>query len=215
MNVKSLITRAGRWAAAFSSWLLRGSWPYFLPPGLAVAAARLPWWGPAESRVRLAGLALQLAGVAAVFVQMERTRAHFGHETFGARVRAWWGRRPWSRGHVVTIGDVAAVNLNASVRGIGTVTPDPNAPLPERVGRLERIFNDLFVVCTQKSWDHEDALEKERREREAVEKRIRAELEAAATKDLRVAEMGAFWLFAGVALSTASPEIAKWFGAGP
>jgi hypothetical protein len=54
------------------------------------------------------------------------------------------------------------------------------------------------------------ALKREEQARAAEDQVIRHKLETTETGGIHVTAMGALWLFVGVTLSTASPEIAKW-----
>ena len=53
-------------------------------------------------------------------------------------------------------------------------------------------------------------MKREEQARAAEDQVIRHKLETTETGGIHVTAMGALWLFVGVTLSTASPEIAKW-----
>jgi hypothetical protein len=57
---------------------------------------------------------------------------------------------------------------------------------------------------------HSQALRDEQQTRASADNEVRQRLEAAQTGGLHLGFVGLVWLFLGVLLSTASPEIARW-----
>src|ERR1700694_3563891 len=72
---------------------------YWLCALISAAAITCAFWIGAEPHFRWAGGALQLLGIVAVFVGIEKTRADFGHSTILKRghdwLQNWLGR--WRR----------------------------------------------------------------------------------------------------------------------
>ena len=94
----------------------------------------------------------------------------------------------------------------------------PNASLEERVVALERSrgLHSTLIASIQNRVDEEvrvraRVLESERNERAVEDSSIQGVLEEASAGGLHVDLIGVAWLFIGLILGTASPEIAMLF----
>jgi len=72
--------------------------------------------------------------------------------------------------------------------------------------RIDRIQTEM----DQNARAQQQVLEQEQQTRAKEDEELRAKLEATETGGLRISAMGALWLFVGVTMSTAAPELAKW-----
>jgi hypothetical protein len=73
-------------------------------------------------------------------------------------------------------------------------------------GRIDHTQSEM----DQKFRTHAALLDREAQTRARDDQALREKLEATETGGLHISAMGALWLFVGVTLSTAAPEIAKW-----
>lgn len=172
-----------------------------------------------EPRVRLTGLVLQVLGLGTVIWGIRKTGHLFGHPSLIDAITAWLSRfpryQPRILGAVGTATGVGTASMRMSVRA---AVPE-GAGLEKRVEVLER---NLDYVRTEVGELHNeldmarnelrDAVKKETKERTEADHQLSQRLEAAQTSGLYVAATGTAWLFIGVSMSTASLELAKWFG---
>lgn len=173
--------------------------------------------GVTEPEVRYAGLLLQILGVGTVALGIRETRALFSLPTLAGWFRDWLSRRPLYGGRVV-FGSANITGGGASMtgRGYGSVSA-ADASVEARIEALERnvkLINER-IDHTQKEVDekfrnHADLLKQEEQARAKEDQAIREKLAAAQTGGLNISAMGAFWIFVGITLSTASPEITKY-----
>lgn len=96
-------------------------------------------------------------------------------------------------------------------------SPGPNATIEARVATLEMNVESIHerISNNENDLDREllktaDQLRQEQRTRQAEDNAIHEKLEATGTGGVHISAIGASWLFVGVVLSTASPEIAAW-----
>jgi hypothetical protein len=85
-----------------------------------------------------------------------------------------------------------------------------------RLDSLERNVTLIHerISQTQKEWEEElhktnESLKREEQSRQAEDNEIRKKLEATETGGVHISAIGASWLFVGIILSTAAPEIAS------
>jgi hypothetical protein len=84
------------------------------------------------------------------------------------------------------------------------------ASLEANVRHLNKRIDDSLRELDEIEREQKEALKQERQERTAEDNKIAAKLETSNTGGLHISAIGALWLFIGVALSTAGPEIAGW-----
>ena len=112
----------------------------------------------------------------------------------------------------------ARIQLAAATgKGRASVTYNagPNATLDARVEALEKnmasIRNEIAAVEAERDDGFQKVKEEIRSEvqaQEADDKKLGEKVEASATGGIHISAIGASWLFVGVALSTAAPELA-------
>lgn len=170
-----------------------------------------------EAVIRLTGLVLQLLGIGTVIWGISETRALFGHPSFAAKAKSWFGRFPLRRRNIVL--DTAYSSLSAATckaRGYVTQGLGPNPTIETRIDALEKNVTLIHerISSTEKEVDEEfrkttEALKNEEQARQTEDNAIRAKLEATGTGGVHISAIGASWLFVGVILSTAGIEIAE------
>jgi hypothetical protein len=180
---------------------------------LAVAASV-----PTEPVIRITGLVLQLFGISSVIWGISETRALFGHPSIASKTKAWFGRFPPIRRYAPVPGDGLSVSASIiSGRMHSVHTPDPNATVEARVATLELNIDAIHTRISHNEADVDrefrntaDQLRQEQHAREAEDSAMHNKLEATGTGGVHISAIGASWLFVGVVLSSASPEIAAW-----
>lgn len=205
------------WVRAFWLWLMepRHFWLAILVVVLAGGLSLRR--GVTEPEVRITGLVLQILGIGTVAWGIRETRVLFGRPTLVDKFLDWLRRFPVYGGHLVS-GSANITVGPASVHGRGYTSASAglDASVQARVDALERnvkLINER-ISHTQNEMDqkfriHADLLEREEHIRGREVQALRAKLEATETGGLHISAMGALWLFVGVTLSTAAPEIAK------
>jgi hypothetical protein len=95
--------------------------------------------------------------------------------------------------------------------------PGPNPTIETRLEALEKNIEAVQgrITSTQRAIDEQghkssEELAAEVNSRQAEDARTRGMLESTATGGVHISAMGATWLFVGVVLSTAAPELAEW-----
>jgi hypothetical protein len=206
---------------AFGPWLAEGKyvWLALVTNLLAIMSAIL--LGASERVFRITGLVLQLLGIFTIIWGISETRALFGHASLAAKIKAWFQRFPLRRRRIVFAvgsGDFAATMGKA--RAFVTHGAGANPTLDARVEALEKNMASIQnqITAVERELDEEfgkvrEEIRNEVQTREADDKKLREKIEAAATGGIHISAIGASWLFVGVALSTAAPELAallKW-----
>lgn len=173
--------------------------------------------GVSEPETRIAGLVLQLLGIGTVAWGIRETRALFGHPSLLTLSRNWLRRFPPYGGRIVS-GSISITESGDTVhgRGYGFANAGPEATVEARVETLERNvkFINERIDQAQGEMDQEfqmqaQLLTEEQQTRTKGDQEIREKLEATETGGLHISAMGALWLFLGVTLSTAAPEISR------
>jgi hypothetical protein len=140
----------------------------------------------------------------------------FGHTSLAEKIKAWCKRFPLRRRNIVSA--VGNVNLGPAIgKGRGTVThtAGANPTLDARVEALEKNIASIHNQIAAVEEELDQGLQKVREEirfevqtREADDKKLGEKIEASATGGIHISAIGASWLFIGVVLSTAAPELA-------
>ena len=201
---------------AFWSWLVeaRYVWVSIVVIGVALVISLRPH--TTEPVIRLTGLSLQLLGISTVIWGISETRAFFGHPSIASKIKAWLNRLPSLRRKVTLVAGSAKLSaVFGKARAYGIVGAGPNPTIENRLDAIEKNVTSIHerISQTQKEMDEEfqkatDALKREEQSRQAEDSAIREKLEATETGGVHISAMGAVWLFVGVILSTAAPEIA-------
>ena len=205
------------WIRALWFWLTEPRYFWLAVFVVALALSFTLRRGVTESEVRITGLLLQIFGIGTVAWGIRETRALFGRPTLVAEFRAWFCRFPVYGGRIVS----ASANITMSgaslhARGYSSASAGTDASVGARIEALEKnlkLINER-IDHTQNEMDqkfrgHADLLEQEEQTRARDDQAIREKLEATETGGLHISAMGALWLFVGITLSTAAPEIAK------
>lgn len=173
--------------------------------------------GASESLIRLTGLALQLLGIGTVIWGISETRALFGHPSLVTKTKGWIYRFPLiCRAVTVSAIGVSSASSSGTVNAYVTHHPGVNPTTDARLDALEKNISSVNerISATQKEMGQEfrkatDALRSEEQMRQTEDNAIREKLEATGTGGVHISAIGALWLFVGVILSTAAPELEK------
>jgi len=206
------------WARALCLWLNepRHFWLAIVVVGAALIFSLRR--GATEPEIRITGLILQILGVGTVAWGIRETRVLFGHPTLVDQFRAWRRRFPVYGGRTVFgSGNVAMKPASLHARGYTLASAGLNPTTETRVDALEKNVKLIHerIDHTQSEMDqkfrsHASLLEWEAQTRARDDQALREKLEVTETGGLHISAMGALWLFIGITLSTAAPEIAKW-----
>lgn len=198
-------------------WLAEGKYVWIATGAnlLALVIALRP--GASEPLIRLSGLALQVLGIATVIWGISETRALFGHPSITTKAKAWLQRFPLrNRNVVVGVAGIACGTSVGTARGFGTHGAGPNPTLDARIDALEKNVTAIHDRITAAQKEMDAGLQKagadlkgEAQIRQTEDAEIRSKLEATGTGGVHISAIGASWLFVGVVLSTAAPELAQ------
>jgi hypothetical protein len=203
---------------ALGPWLAEGKYVWITLASSAVAILFALRPCSTEPLIRLTGLALQVLGVATVAWGIAETRALFGHTPIFSLAKSWFGRFPLRRRSiVVAVAGASSATATGQARGYVTHGPGPNPTIETRLEALEKNIEAVQgrITSTQRAIDEQghkssEELAAEVNSRQAEDARTRGMLESTATGGVHISAMGATWLFVGVVLSTAAPELAEW-----
>lgn len=200
---------------ALAPWLAEARYVWLSVGSNLIALIVVLRPGTSEPTIRLTGLVLQCLGIATVVWGISETRALFGHPSLSLRAREWLQRCPL-RSKSITLGAAGVSSATATGRLRGHVTYGPIGD-PTTEARLEALEKNLGAIherisAVQKETDDEfhkatASLESESVVRSNEDASIRSKLEATGTGGVHISAIGAAWLFVGVALSTAAPEL--------
>jgi hypothetical protein len=212
------VSALGSWLRRFIQWLKKPTQLWIALGVILAAGIVVLFVGINERTIRLTGLFLQLLGIATVIWGIELTRRLFGHPTLLGLAAGWLRQFPPYRrkvGFGAAAGSVALTGAKA--RMYVTSSPPQDATLEQRVASLEanirhlnKRIDDGLNELDELQRLQTDALRKETQERTAEDAKIAGRLESSSTGGLHISAIGALWLFVGVILSTAAPEIAHW-----
>lgn len=204
------------WIRRFAGWLLFEPHIVFLLLPVALAAVFV-LSGPAELRVRIFGITLQLSGIGTTVYAIHKKGVLFKFPKPFAWVAARIAQFPPWRKNVSVIPGPALLRL-ASFAPTVQVTPVSLPSLEERVAALEKTFieTDVLLQEMRRYLDKEvgrlqGAIESEGQERRSDSEEIREHIRAAVAGDLYWDLVGIGWLFLGTVCSTFSPEISRIF----
>lgn len=201
------------WIARFLRWLSRARLAAFT---LAVVVVAI-WASFAvhtEPAIRLAGLCLQLLGIAAAALGIRDTRRMFGKPSFLQLLRNWAASWPRFRPKVQHASASGTVSVGASASATIWHGVMSDATLEQRVDALEANLKSVegrlrstegTVSANERAFTSK--LQQESHERGTQVAELHRKVEAASTDGLRLAAAGAFWLAIGVVLSSASSEL--------
>jgi len=182
---------------------------------LALVACLRP--SSSEQYVRLTGLALQILGIGTVAWGILETRALFGHPSPVTQAWRWLKRFPL-RGQTISasVGIAVGRDFAGKLRGYSKVPIDPSADISLRIEVVERnitLIHDRIAAVARDIDDDigtlRSRIEEEGSKRELAEGKLHSHIEKVSTGGFYISAIGAVWLFVGVVLSTAAPEIAQ------
>lgn len=183
--------------------------------GMALVVSLRP--NTSEAIIRLTGLVLQLLGILTVAWGISETRALFGYLSLARKIRTWLTKFPLlSRKPISMTLDANVLSLTGNVRPYVRHGSGENPTVETRIEALERNItliheriNGVYQEVDKSIRNVTDEIKHEEETRRAENLAIRERLEAAGTGGVHISAIGASWLFVGVTLSTAAPEIAS------
>ena len=210
-----------RWVARIAAWLYEARMlclVVLVVPTVTflISSALFPVW---ETRLRIAGLFLQLFGIAVVVWGLSETGRLFSRPNPMQYTVEWFKRFPRfdAEGRIFAA-SVATVQGAAMVSAVGTVSVRATATLEERVAALEAA-QKYFIEQVREIQGHyeqeirivRNELESERRERAVQDEKTQKRLEEVSAGGLHLEWAGVFWLLLGLVLATAPAEIIRFF----
>jgi hypothetical protein len=213
MQTSSLVRKS----KSVLAWLWEPRAFYYALVPVALAFCAISLFDSAEPAIRLSGLALQILGIATVIWGITTTREHFGHPSIVSVVLRWLKRFPLIKRHAILQPEGISVGMSlVGGRLTSIYTPTPNAPVSDRLsnieGGLEILQNRLDGAENQldaQRSELEGKIKAESHTRASEDHKVLKSIESSSTGGLHISAIGALWLFVGVVLSTASPEIAR------
>lgn len=211
------MTNLIRWLRAVSTWLSEARYAWLALSAVAVTAFAICAAGNTEQAIRLGGMALQLLGVGTVAWGISETRASFGHTPLLVVALSWLRHFPHCGPRVVT----ASSNVTmAPMTGCayGSVSPAASsdqsiegrlASLEQQQADLRTTISNLHVALDQEIRKTANQIAEESKIRDMAITGVRKRLETTATGGIHITAVGAVWLFVGVILGSASPELAS------
>lgn len=211
------------WLLAIGRWFFYEARHFWLAIGLiafaCVVALILDFWCPAnrESIIRLTGLLLQLFGIGTVIWGINETRAFFGHASIVKIVSAWLQRFPHFPKKITVTMHATLPGLLGSMSARIVTSCKADRTIEERVEAFEKslALTNEKIDSAKKYLDQKitktiATIKQEEQTRAAEDLHIHKKIEATSTGGVHISLIGAIWLFVGVTLSTASPEISGW-----
>jgi len=199
-------------------WLAEARNVWYSAAGIVIALIISLCVYPTECGIRMTGLGLQLLGIGTVIWGISETRALFGQPSFVSKIKAWLVRFPLLRRNVALSLDSAS---HVIVSGKATVYQTHKATDSTTEARLDSLERNVIFIherITQTQKEMNEGLHKisasvkhEEQLRQTEDNEIRKKLEATGTGGVHISLIGASWLFMGVTLSTAAPEIVTLF----
>ncbi len=202
---------------ALLSWLGELRYAYLAVVYLLLGIAIIYCFGACERSIRFVGGGLQVLGVGTVVWGISVTRKQFGHQPIYAWFYSWLRRCPLIRRTVHIRVDGLRSGISMSGRLTAVFTPNPNASIQERLdaiengmGTIQTRIGHVEAQIDRETRDTHSKIAVEVSARENGDRQTMSALESASTGGVHISAIGAIWLFAGVILSTASPELSLW-----
>lgn len=212
------IRRMANWIRRISSWLAQPKLLWIAAGVLALALCPVLLFDLEELEIRFVGLALQLFGLLTVVHGISQTRKLFNLPPVTSSALRWlkaFPRLRQNRGISREIGIAAELDSAGRVKPV--LSAPPGAPLEDRVRALEgnfrlldRRLDDLDGRMEESDRQASGALTTEREERQRDVQNLNEKLALLETGGLSVSLTGLLWLMAGLVITTASQEIARW-----
>jgi hypothetical protein len=146
------------------------------------------------------------------------TRKFFAHTPILKAVKAWFGRFPLRKRNIVFgAAGLASSTAFGNARAHVTYGPGSDPTIETRLTAIEKNIAAIHdrITATQRELDERwqkanDGLASEAAARKAEVGRTQKMIETSATGGVHITAIGATWLFIGVVLSTAAPELSTW-----
>lgn len=199
------------------SWLGELRYAYLAVVYVLLGLSIIYSLGASERSIRLVGGGLQILGIGTVVWGISLTREQFGHQPIYAWFYSWLRRFPLIRRTAYIRAEGIMPSISMSGRLTAVFTPNSNATVEERLLAIEQGMDTVQkrIGAAEAQIDQEirethSKIAVEARARESADRQTMSALESASTGGIHVSAIGALWLFAGVILSTASPELSAW-----
>ena len=209
-RVLRVIKATLRWIAApFHVWLCLG---------VTVAALIISLRpNTPEPVIRLTGLVLQLLGVLTVAWGISETRALFGRPSIRSKISAWLSAAPFLKPHHGSATGRASVGgIRVKARGHATHGAGESPTTESRLQALEKNIEVVHQRITGLAQEYDQelshlstSLREEQASRVQQVTSVHTRLEEFGTGGVHISAIGAAWLFVGLVLSTAGPELAR------
>lgn len=201
------------WVTRLLHWLARVRLATFAV-AIVVVAIAVSFLVRTELAIRLAGLCLQLLGIAAASLGIRDTRRMFGKPSFLQSLRNWATSFPRFKPKIQHVSVSGSLSMDMSVSATVWHNAASDATLESRIEAIEanlKSVDDRLRSAEGAISTNERVLtyklQQESQERGSQIAELHRKVEAASTDGLHLAAAGAFWLAVGVVLSTASPEL--------
>ena len=199
-------------------WLAEGKYVWLAGGISAVALALALRPGSSEPLIRWTGLVLELLGIGTVVWGIADTRAFFGHTPVLTAAIAWIGRFPLTKKSIVLAATgIASATAVGNVRAQVTYGAGSNPTVEARLDALDKSITAIHDRITRAEREMDEQFSKTKKNlateilsRNVEDERTRKMLETTATGGVHISAIGAVWLFVGLVLSTAAPEVAAW-----
>ena len=217
--MKNIATQLLRWPNRALAWLMRAHLVIFTALVVVLASGAALYYWQTEQSVRLAGLLLQLLGIAAAAVGIRDTRRMFGKPSFLELVRSWLKALPGLKPRTVSASASSTLSVSDSVRCYAWRGPGPDPTIESRLTAAEANLKELCDRANQAEAafdthvrNTKQSLSEERASRLEADRQLHLKIEAASTDGLHLAAIGVVWLACGVVLSTAPNELLAFVG---
>ena len=185
--------------------------------GLGVALGVSCVWLQTEMALRLAGTALQVAGILAVVIDIWKTRRFFGYKPIHKLIVEWIKRFPLFGKNIIIMAGTGIAHgaATASARGHGAKgalgnTVDQRLEeiegninfTHERIGSFKKEYDISIRDIKREIKDGNNSTE---RKQQALQKTI----EVVGAGGLKITAVGASWIFVGLILAGGSVEIQR------
>ena len=208
-----------RWnVRALLSWFGELRYAYLAVVYVLLGVSIIYYFGATERSIRLVGGGLQLLGIGTVAWGISITRKQFGHQPVHVWFYSWLRRCPLIRRsvHIEVGGFMPGISMSGRVMTV--FVANPSASVEERLLAIERGMDiaqkrigGVEAQIDQEIRNTQSKIAVEVRARESGDRQTMSAVESASTGGVHVSAIGALWLFVGVILSTASPELSSWF----
>lgn len=183
-----------------------------------VCAGALAAWAVStknEVTVKLAGVGLQLAGVAIAVFAVVAVGRLFELPSIREKMLIWWRRRPFAAQRVVSASASGRSTVSAATVTQAPLKVDPNASFQDQIETLARNHSALFATVqamgkrvSEVRNDLTKSIQHEERERAAQASQITRKLQQATASSPVVAVLGLYCIALGLILGTVPQELA-------